>query len=103
MDVQEVCKKIFDFVLPYADKMKAPVSYINVEVGCNFQASDDLLWNTFNEIRWDTVLSSAELFIVRRPFNGVSDDSLRIVSLAAFEDENGDAPIISISDGYIEH
>ncbi|MCR4940366.1 MAG: hypothetical protein K5930_09720 [Treponemataceae bacterium] len=101
MDIQTICKKIYNLTLGYAGKLNAPVAYINVEVGSNFAYEDNQLWEAFNKIRWDTVLSSAELFIVRKTFSGVSDDSLRVVSITVFEDDSGNSPVIPVVDGLI--
>jgi len=101
MDVQTICKEIYNLALGYAEKTNAPVAYINVEVGANFGYDDNLLWETFNSLRWDTVLSSAELFIVRKTFTGVADNSLRVVSITVFEDDSGNSPVIPVENGMI--
>lgn len=89
MTAEEICQKIFDIALPYAEKMSAPVSYINVEAGCNVPVSDDDLWEAFNKLKWDTVLSSAELMIIRKPYSPGTEKSLRVVSITPFEDDEG--------------
>lgn len=89
MTAEEISQKIFDIALPYAKEMSAPVSYINVEAGCNVPVSDDELWNAFNKLKWDTVLSSAELMIIRKPYASGTQKSLRVVSITPFEDDEG--------------
>lgn len=101
MDIQTVCKKIFELALVYAERTKAPVAYVNVEAGFNCVYDDNTLWETFNKLRWDTVLSSAELFIVRKPFSGSVDNSLRVVSITTFEDDSGASPELPVTDGTI--
>lgn len=101
MDIQNICKEIYNLALGYADKTNAPIAYINVEAGFNFEYDDNVLWESFNKLRWDTVLSSAELFIVRKPFSGHKDGSLRVVSLSVFEDDEGGTPTINIENGII--
>lgn len=89
MTAEEISQKIFDIALPYAQKMSAPVSYINVEAGCNIPLSDDELWDAFNRLKWDTVLSSAELMIIRKPYSPGTEKKLRVVSITPFEDDEG--------------
>ena len=118
MDIQNICKRIYELVLTYAEKMKAPVAYINVEAGSDFEYGDSALWEEFNKIRWDTELSSAELSIERKPSasskarisekgtseNGASkaaDNSLRVVSIVVFEDGSGDSPEITVKNGLV--
>ena len=101
MDIQEICKKIFELALVYAEKVKAPVAYINVETGADFGYNDNALWEAFNKLRWDTALSSAELMIVRKPSSGDFGNSLRVVSITTFEDDSGNSPEISVENGTI--
>lgn len=89
MTAEEICQKIFDIALPYAQKMSAPISYINVEAGCNIPVSDEELWEAFNKLKWDTVLSSAELMIIRKPWSQGTEKKLRVVSVTPFEDDEG--------------
>ena len=101
MDVTEICKKIFSIAEPYAQNNDSPISYINIEFGFNVGISEEELWSTFNKIRWDTILSSAELFIIRKPFIGIIDNSIKVTSVALFEDEEGFMPKISIKNGLL--
>lgn len=101
MTAEEICKKIFDIALPYAQKMSAPVSYINVEAGCNVPVSDEELWDAFNKIKWDTALSSAELMIIRKPYSRGTGNNLRVTSIIPFEDDEGGSAPQPVSDGTI--
>lgn len=101
MDIQAVCKQIFELALGYAERTKAPVAYVNVEAGHDFEYDDNSLWETFNKIRWDTALSSAELFIVRKRSKGSVDKSLRVVSITTFEDDSGGSPEIPVENGWV--
>lgn len=101
MTAEEICRKIYDIALPYAQKMSAPVSYINVQAGCNYPVSDDELWNAFNKIKWDTVLSSAELMIIRKPYTAGNNKQLRVVSITPFEDDENVTTAVSVKDGDI--
>ena len=85
MDLEIICKKIFDFVIPYAEKNESPISYINIELGFSVDISENDLWETFNKMRWDTKLSSAELLLIKKSFTGTDkDSSIRIISLSVF-------------------
>lgn len=101
MTAEEICQKIYEIALPYAEKMSAPVSYINVEAGCNYPVSDDELWNAFNKIKWDTVLSSAELMIIRKPYTAGNNKQLRVVSITPFEDDEGVSAPLPVKNGSI--
>ena len=85
MDLEKICKKIFDFVIPYAEKSESPISYINIELGFSVDISENDLWETFNKMRWDTKLSSAELLLIKKSYTGTDkDSSIRIISLSVF-------------------
>ena len=101
MNVEMVCKKIFDFVLPFAENVLAPISYINLEIGFNTEIDDDELWECFNKLRWDTTLSSAELFIIRKAYSGEVDKSIKIISISIFEDDENVTPVIPVKNGLI--
>lgn len=101
MTAEEICHKIYDIALPYAQKMSAPVSYINVQAGCNYPVSDDELWNAFNKIKWDTVLSSAELMIIRKPYAAGTEKTLRVVSITPFEDDESVTTAVPVKNGDI--
>ena len=102
MDIEVICKKIFDFVFPYAEKNQSPIAYINVEVGFSIDVSENDLWETFNKLRWDTKLASAELLVLKKSYTGTQKDfSIKIISLAIFEDDGKSSPLIPIRDGII--
>ena len=101
MDIQNICKRIYELVLTYAEKTNAPVAYINVEAGFDFEYEDSALWEAFNKLRWDTELSSAELSIERKSSGAEKDNSLRVVSIVVFEDGSGDSPEIHVKNGLV--
>jgi len=111
MDIQNICKRIYELVLTYAEKTNAPVAYINVEAGFDFEYEDNALWEAFNKLRWDTELSSAELSIERKSSGAqntseagaskTADNSLRVVSIVVFEDGSGDSPEIHVKNGLV--
>lgn len=102
MDVNQICKKIYDFVLPYTEKTQSPIAYVNLEVGFSVDIPENEMWECFNKISWDTPLSSAELFILKKTYTGTSkDDSIKIISLSVFEDDGKSTPLIPIKDGLI--
>jgi hypothetical protein len=91
MNVTAICKKIFEVALPVSKETSAPIAYITVSVGASVPCSDKELWETFNKIRWDTELSSAELNIIRMQTTGdpLTDRRLSVDSLSEFEDDTG--------------
>lgn len=99
MDLENICRKIFALALEHNAASLGPVAYVNLKVGAGFPYTDSDMWKTFNNVRWDTVLSSAELFIERLP--DPADTSLRVVSLTGFEEEGAPAPVVIIEDGLI--
>ena len=102
MDVNQICKKIYDFVLPFAEKTQSPLAYVNLEIGFSVDIPENDLWECFNKITWDTPLSSAELFMLKKSYTGTEKDtSIRIISLSVFEDDGKSSPLIPIKDGLI--
>ena len=100
MDVNQICKKIYDFVLPFAEKTQSPLAYVNLEIGFSVDIPENDLWECFNKITWDTPLSSAELFILKKSYTGTSkDNAINIISLSVFEDDGKSSPLIPIKDG----
>lgn len=92
MQIEQVTKKIFDLVMPYAQNLDGPISYINIEVPENFEFSDEKLWESFNKTTWDTLLSNSELQIQR-----VKSSKMKLVSITEFEDEFGVIPTKQIN------
>lgn len=91
MDSIAIAQKIFTVALPVAQQIDAPTAYINIVAGADVPFTDRELWESFNKIRWDTELSSAELKIMRMEKTSVSDTDkkLAVVSISEFEDETG--------------
>lgn len=96
MNEKEICRKIFDFIIPYESKMKAPIAYINVEIGFDLHISEKELQEELAAMRWDTELSSVDISLSRRPSADEKDIGVKVISVTGFADENGNAPIIKI-------
>lgn len=99
MDLQEICTKIYEIAMPICAKSEAPIAYISVILGRDFPFEPQELYLTFNKIKWNTPLASSEIDI-----DGLhADEFLRVSSLIAFEDENGNAQMFEIpkSEGVI--
>lgn len=92
MQIEQLTKKIFDLVIPYAQKLDGPISYVNIEIPDDFEFSDEQLWASFNKTTWDTLLSNSELQIKR-----VKSNKLKLISLSEFEDEYGVIPTEQIN------
>ena len=52
MDVNQICKKIYDFVLPFAEKTQSPIAYVNLEVGFSVDIPENEMWECFNKISY---------------------------------------------------
>ena len=92
MEIELLCKKIFNLVTPYADQTLAPISYVNLEIGYDVEFSENELWAAFNKVRWDSSLASAELAIqvcIDNPF------------FTLFEEEEKSTQIILVENGLI--
>lgn len=96
-DIEEVIRNIFEIILPMANKSEAPISYINIELGFHCEFSESSLIETFNRLKWDSPLSSADLFCSRKPMGMAFDDSIKVISFSEFEDDSGKAPIVKVS------
>lgn len=101
MEIELLCKKIFNLVTPYADQTLAPISYINLEIGYDVEFSENELWAAFNKVRWDSSLASAELAITRKPKDERQNFEIRVVSVSLFEEEEKSTQIILVQNGLI--
>lgn len=101
MEIELLCKKIFNLVIPYAEQTLAPISYVNLEIGYDVKFSENELWAAFNKVRWDSSLASAELAIIRKPQDEKLNSEIRVISVSLFEDEEKLAQIIPIENGLI--
>lgn len=102
MNEKEICKKIFELIKPCESKMKAPIAYVNVEIGFDLHISEEELQEEFIAMRWDTELSSADISLIRKPSTGEKDTGIKVISVTGFADENGNAPIIEIDKEIIQ-
>ena len=87
MNIQEVCRKIYEIALPVCQKSEAPIAYISVILSRDFPFAPNVLYEEFNRVKWNTPLSSSELDISQSQTDAFS----RVVSVTEFEDENGEA------------
>lgn len=97
MDISEVCRKIFEIVLPLADKAAAPVASINIGITDSCPFTEQELWNAFDSVRWDTALASAELQIFQKD----GDYCLKVLGLELFEEEDITDNCVSVPDGVV--
>lgn len=96
MNEQILSQQIYECALKSSQGREAPISYINIELGFHSDVIEESLVNAFNTLKWDTPLSSSELFITRKPHNGKHDKGVKVVSLVEFEDEYGKAGVIPV-------
>lgn len=97
MELSEVCQKIFDISLPYANKAESPVAGITVGMTalCPYPAQD--VCDVFKKVCWDTALASADLQFI--PQDG--DFCLKVLELELFESDDASDTIISVADGLV--
>ncbi|MCR5607344.1 MAG: hypothetical protein K6F69_11090 [Treponema sp.] len=91
MDINAICKKIYDIALPFSKKFEAPIAYIEVACGKKFEIgnySKDDLWREYNKIKWNTPLAASELSIID---SNSSVIFLQVITLMEFEDDNGNS------------
>ena len=87
MDINVLCKKIFDAVNAVAEKLSSPIAYINIRTGKDFPYSDDELCTCFSKTAWDTRLSSADLNITHDA--AMNDCLVKIEDITDFIDDEG--------------
>ena len=78
MDINVLCKKIFDAVNAVAE---------NIRTGKDFPYSDDELCTCFSKTAWDTRLSSADLNITHDA--AMNDCLVKIEDITDFIDDEG--------------
>ncbi|NLK45217.1 MAG: hypothetical protein GX297_00955 [Treponema sp.] len=86
MNAEDISRKIHRQILPLSTENLPPVAYICIEVGNNFQFSDDDIRKAFDKIKWDTELSSAELLVLRKPKSNIPDSSVILGGFSFFDD-----------------
>lgn len=96
MNEKEICKKIFELITPCESEMKAPMAFVNVEIGFDLHISEEELQEELAAIRWDTELSSVDISLTRKPSSDKKDTSIKVISVSGFADEKGNVPIIKI-------
>lgn len=87
MNAEAISEKIYKLMLPFSTEDLPPVAYVSIEVGNDFEISDDEIRASFNKIKWDTALSSAELLILRKPKSIFSDSSVILGGFSFFNDD----------------
>lgn len=87
MGVDEVIKSIYELMIPFSTAELPPVAYVSIEVGHEFPFSDEELTDSFNKIKWDSPLSSAELLILRKPQFLKQDNTLVLGGFSIFNEE----------------
>jgi len=87
MNAEEISGKIFHLMLPFTTEDLPPIAYVSIEIGNDFEISNDEIRNSFDKIKWDTALSSAELLILRKPKSSFSDSSVILGGFSFFNDD----------------
>lgn len=97
MELSEVCQKIFDIALPYANASESPVAGITLGKTASCPYTDAELCAAFKEICWDTALASADLQCI--PQDG--SFCLKVLGLELFEEEDPVDNCLTITDGLV--
>ncbi|MBO4758860.1 MAG: hypothetical protein J5505_02265 [Spirochaetaceae bacterium] len=87
MKAEDISGKIYKLMLPFTTEDLPPVAYVSIEVGNDFQISDEEIRSSFDKVKWDTALSSAELLILRKPKSSFSDSSVILGGFSFFNDD----------------
>lgn len=95
MDLKNIYKHIFFTVISSIGEVKSPIAYINIKLGNKCTFSQEEIVNTFNELKWDSPISSADL-------NIENDDSLncilKVEEISDFFDEDGNCDIFKVDE-----
>ena len=86
MNAEEISERIYKQMLPFTTEELPPVAYVSIEVGNEFQISDDEIRSSFDKRKWDTALSSAELLILRKPKSNFTDSTIILGGFSFFND-----------------
>lgn len=63
MNLDDICKEIFNETLDIASRTETPVAYVCVKVGKDFCFNDADLLEAFKKIKWDSPVSTADLVL----------------------------------------
>lgn len=95
MDLKNMCKHIYYAVVTSAGNFTSPIAYVNVRVGRKFPFSDEEFLSAFKKATWDTVISTADLNIIRDAnYEGLA----RIEEISDFFDEDGKCNVFTVPD-----
>lgn len=96
IDLKLVCRKIYNAAYVAAGKAYsgAPLAYIHIKTGINCAVDTAALSRTFDELKWDSPLATADLSITADP--KIEDNLLKIESVEEFMDDNGIAEEYSV-------
>lgn len=92
MTVEEISQTIYTMILPFTVENMPPIAYISIEVGNDYESSNEQLTIAFNRRKWDTVLSTAELLILRKP-RGIKKDETVFLGGFSFYNEDVDGKL----------
>jgi|GEM_PF-3017512 len=95
MEIEDLCRRIYEIALPYAEKLPSPAAYIDVVLGSDFPYSEADLWKTFKKIKWDSPLTASELEFFHNPDPDFSHCAA-VTGIIGFEDDHGKADICRI-------
>ncbi len=91
MDLAELFKKVYDVVLNITTGSLAPVAYISVRLGNNFPYPDDMIYRYFKKLKWNTLLSAADLTLIHD--SSEPETFVRIEEISEFMDDEGNCKV----------
>lgn len=97
MELADVCRKIFEIALPYANAAESPVAGITVAMTASCPYSVTELCEAFKNACWDTALASADLEFIPQ----AGSFCLKVLRLELFEEEDPVDNCLAITDGLV--
>ncbi len=91
LDLSELFKKVYDVVLEATKGSLAPIAYISVRLGNGFPFSDNEIHSHFKELKWNSLISAADLTIVHD--SGLTSDVVKIEEISEFMDDEGNCKV----------
>lgn len=95
MDLNSICKEIYNFTCRATCGAETPVAYVVVKVGPEFKFSDSDLISVFDKMKWNSPISTADLEVVH-------DDKLKeifkVSEIQGFVDDEGKEKIYKVDD-----
>lgn len=93
MDLNSICKEIYNFVCRATCGAESPVAYVVVKVGAGFSFSDSDLIQAFDKMKWNSPISSADLVVKH---DSKMAEIFKVVEIQGFMDDDGKEKIYKV-------